>query len=385
MNNIIKYLAFIFLINNIVFSISGFYDYAESFFLIFMGASLLVVMYSVNILKNVIFDKSFQLFFILNFINLVYYLFIELGDFESLKYLSARFVQFSIFSISIYSLKEDFPSKFIKLLKIITIGSLFISLLFNFPNFESRYMGIFFNPNEFSIIMVIGFALILFTENKTTINYLILTLFLLVIVLSGSRSAIVGLSLAIINYVLHYKSRNLNNIIFIVLTMIAFSLLGGQNNAIQRMFDVDLLVNRRYEYLYAIDTFLQKPIFGHGLKNYAFIDFSLIQFNDVQIDFGAHNGYLSILVQYGIIFSIIFFSVFIYFLNKIYKSKIEAFGENILQTKFLFFLISYTLVNGMFENTLIGINFFQSNLFWITLAYLLFVLYHKDESNSISD
>ena len=284
MNNIIKYLAFIFLINNIVFSISGFYDYAESFFLIFMGASLLVVMYSVNILKNVIFDQSFQLFFILNFINLVYYLFIELGDFESLKYLSARFVQFSIFSISIYSLKEDFPSKFIKLLKIITIGSLFISLLFNFPNFESRYMGIFFNPNEFSIIMVIGFALILFTENKTTINYLILTLFLLVIVLSGSRSAIVGLSLAIITYVLHYKSRNLNNIIFIVLTMIAFSLLGGQNNAIQRMFDVDLLVNRRYEYLYAIDTFLQKPIFGHGLKNYAFIDFSLIQFNDVQID-----------------------------------------------------------------------------------------------------
>ena len=66
MNNIIKYLAFIFLINNIVFSISGFFDYAESFFLIFMGASLLVVMYSVNILKNVIFDKSFQLFFILN-------------------------------------------------------------------------------------------------------------------------------------------------------------------------------------------------------------------------------------------------------------------------------------------------------------------------------
>ncbi len=385
MNNIIKYLAFIFLINNIVFSISGFYDYGESFFLIFMGASLLVVMYSVNILKNVIFDKSFQLFFILNFINLVYYLFIELGDFESFKYLSARFVQFSIFSISIYFLKEDFPSKFIKFLKIITIGSLFISLLFNFPNFESRYMGIFFNPNEFSIIMVIGFALILFTENKTTINYLILTLFLLVIVLSGSRSAILGLSLAIITYVLHYKSRNLNNIIFIVLTMIAFSLLGGQNNAIQRMFDVDLLVNRRYEYLYAIDTFLQKPIFGHGLKNYAFIDFSLIQFNDVQIDFGAHNGYLSILVQYGIIFSIIFFCVFIYFLNKIYKSKIEAFGENILQTKFLFFLISYTLVNGMFENTLIGINFFQSNLLWITLAYLLFVLYHKDESNSISD
>jgi len=233
--------------------------------------------------------------------------------------------------------------------------------------------------------MVIGFALILFTEKKSTINYLLLTLFLFVIVLSGSRSAIVGLSIAIFSYVLHHKSRNLNNILFIVLTMVAFSLLGGQNNAIQRMFEVDLLVNRKYEYLYAFDTFLQKPLFGHGLKNYAYVDFSLIQFDDVQIDYGAHNGYLSILVQYGFIFSIIFFSVFFYFINKIYRSKIEIFGENVLQTKFLFFLITYTLVNGMFENTLIGINFFQSNLLWVTLAYFLYVLYHKDESNSISN
>jgi hypothetical protein len=385
MNNIIKYLAFVFLINNIVFSIAGFYEFAEFFFLIFMGGSLLITLYSVKILKHVVFDRSFILFFILNFLNLVYYIFIELGDIESFKYLSARFVQFSVFSISIYTLKDDFPVKFIKLLKIITIASLFVSLAFNFPKFDTRYMGIFFNPNEFSIVMVIGFALILFTEKKSTINYLLLTLFLFVIVLSGSRSAIVGLSIAIFSYVLHHKSRNLNNILFIVLTMVAFSLLGGQNNAIQRMFEVDLLINRKYEYLYAFDTFLQKPVFGHGLKNYAYIDFSLIQFDDVQIDYGAHNGYLSILVQYGFIFSIIFFSVFFYFINKIYRSKIEIFGENVLQTKFLFFLITYTLVNGMFENTLIGINFFQSNLLWITLAYFLYVLYHKDESNSISN
>ena len=38
--------------------------------------------------------------------------------------------------------------------------------------FESRYQGIFSNPNEFSILMVIGFALILFTETKTPKNYI---------------------------------------------------------------------------------------------------------------------------------------------------------------------------------------------------------------------
>ena len=103
------------------------------------------------------------------------------------------------------------------------------------------------------------------------------------------------------------------------------------------MLEFDLFINRKYEYLYAIDTFLQKPLFGHGLKNYAYIDFSLIQFDDVQINFGAHNGYLSILCSVWRHFSTIFFSILFFYLNKVYRAKIEIFGENILQTKFLFF------------------------------------------------
>jgi len=385
MSKVIKYLAFIFLLNNLFFGIKKFNLLSENAFLVIMGFSLLLTIYSIKILKNVVFDKSFQIFFFLNFLNLIYYLFLEIGDLESLKYLAARFVQFSIFSISIYLLKDDFANKYVKFLKFTTIGSLFASLALNFPDFETRYQGIFLNPNEFSIIMVIGFALILFTEKRTTINYSLMLLFLFCIVISGSRSAIAGLGLAIITYILHHKSQNLLNIFLIFGSLLLFSYFGGQNNAIQRMLEFDLLINRKYEYLYAIDTFLQKPLFGHGLKNYAHIDFSLIQFDDVQINFGAHNGYLSILVQYGAIFSTIFFSILIYYLNKIYKAKIEIFGENILQTKFLFFLITYALINGLFENTIIGINFLQTNLFWLTLAYFLYVLYQKDESNSISN
>jgi len=385
MSKVIKYLAFIFLLNNLFFGIKKFNLLSENAFLVIMGFSLLLTIYSIKILKNVVFDKSFQIFFFLNFLNLIYYLFLEIGDLESLKYLAARFVQFSIFSISIYLLKDDFANKYVKFLKFTTIGSLFASLALNFPDFEMRYQGIFLNPNEFSIIMVIGFALILFTEKRTTINYSLMLLFLFCIVISGSRSSIAGLGLAIITYILHHKSQNLLNIFLIFGSLLLFSYFGGQNNAIQRMLEFDLLINRKYEYLYAIDTFLQKPLFGHGLKNYAHIDFSLIQFDDVQINFGAHNGYLSILVQYGAIFSTIFFSILIYYLNKIYKAKIEIFGENILQTKFLFFLITYALINGLFENTIIGINFLQTNLFWLTLAYFLYVLYQKDESNSISN
>ena len=294
-------------------------------------------------------------------------------------------VKKEILSISIYILKDDFAEKFVKFLKFSTIGCLFGSFIFNFPDFQSRYQGIFNNPNEFSIMMVIGFALILFTEKRSTINNLLLISFLLMIIISGSRSSIIGLGLAIFSYVLHQKSKNISNIILIVGSLLLFSFLGNDNNAIQRILELNFLTNRKYEYIYAIDTLLQKPLFGYGLKNYAYIDFSLIQFDDVQIDFGAHNGYISILVQYGLVFSAVFFYVLFYNLKKIYSTKVEFFGENILQTKFLFFLITYTLINGLFENTIIGINFFQTNLFWLTLAYFLHVLYQKDESNSISN
>ena len=385
MRNVVKYLAFIFLSNNLFFGLNGFNQFSEYLFIVIIGFSFLLTIYSIKILKNVIFDKSFQMFFFLNFLNLIYYILLEIGDLESFKYLGARFVQFSIFSISIYLLQDDFANKFIKFLKFISVGSLLASLALNFPNFETRYQGIFLNPNEFSILMVIGFTLILFTEKRTTFNNLLILLFLFGIILSGSRSAIVGLGIAIISYILHYKKRSLIKIFFIVISLSFFYFFGGQNNAIQRIFEFDILVNRKYEYLYAIDTFLQKPLFGYGLKNYAYIDFSLIQFDDVKITFGAHNGYLSILVQYGAIFSTIFFTILFFYLNKIYRAKIEVFGENILQTKFLFFLVTYSLINGLFENTIIGINFLQTNLFWLTLAYLLYVLYQKNESYSISD
>lgn len=384
MNSIIKYLAFIFLTSNLFFGIESLNYLAENSFLIIIGLSFFISIYSLKILKNVIFNKSFQLFFILNLLNLIYYLCFEFGDIDSFKYLSARFVQFSIFSITIYSLKNDFPKVLIKFLKFVTISALLFSLILNFPDFDSRYSGIFINPNQFSILMVIGFAIILFNEKKSILNYSLLFLFLSTVVISGSRAAIVGLFIAIFSYIIHYKVKNLFNVVLIISLLFIFSLFGGDNNAMKRIFELDLL-NRKYEYIYAIETLMQKPFFGYGLKNYAYIDFSLIQFDDVQINYGAHNAFLAILVQYGLIFATIFFSVFFYFLIKIYSVKIEFFGDNILQTRFLFFITTYALVNGLFENTLVGINFIQTNLFWLVVAYLTHFLNTKNESNSISN
>ena len=116
----------------------------------------------------------------LNLLNLIYYICFEFGDIDSFKYLSARFVQFSIFSITIYSFKNDFPRMLIKFLKFVTISTLLASFIFYFPDFQSRYSGIFINPNEFSILMVIGFSIVLFVEK------IIFKLFIIVFVFVSS-------------------------------------------------------------------------------------------------------------------------------------------------------------------------------------------------------
>ena len=109
----------------------------------------------------------------------------------------------------------------------------------------------------------------------------------------------------------------------------------------------------------------------YGLKNYAYIDKNLINFTDVSIDFGAHNAYLSTLVQYGVIFGAIYFSIMF---RTLFKSLIHLKNRIKFNSDYrmLLFIVVYTMVNGFFENSFNGINFFQSSLFWLTLGFLYY-------------
>jgi len=66
MSKVIKYLAFIFLLNNLFFGIKNFNLLSENAFLVIMGFSLLLTIYSIKILKNVVFDNhsKYSFFFI---------------------------------------------------------------------------------------------------------------------------------------------------------------------------------------------------------------------------------------------------------------------------------------------------------------------------------
>jgi O-antigen ligase len=141
--------------------------------------------------------------------------------------------------------------------------------------------------------------------------------------------------------------------------------------AISRLLNEDILFNRQYEIIYAFETFYNELWFGNGLKNYAYINENVISSYDQEIDFGAHNGYLSLLVQYGLVFSIIFYTIVtknLYKISVVLRSKMREDTGN----KYFYFIIIYTLTNGLFENSFSGINFFQGSLFWLVIGYVLY-------------
>lgn len=370
-NQIQKYGAYIFLLNNILFSFYGFYEIGTNIFLILTSLFLIITLLNPVFIKNIIFNRSFNVYYSFILINITYYLFFDFGDFESFKFLSARTVQFLLFISTIYFTHETFKLELIKILKITCVSCVGLSLVFNFPDLNERYYGVFFNPNEFSIIMVYGFSLFVFKKSKSLFDFFIIFLFVFLILLSGSRAALLGVFISLF---LNFKFSRIT--IFSSFSLILFIYFFRDLPAVFRFFNEDLFYNRKFEMIYAFDTFYNEFWTGNGLKNYAYIDEKVISSFDNKIDFGAHNGYLSILVQYGFIFSLAYFFVFIKYTYRAIKYlRLKMKSDS--NYKFYFFVIIYTLVNSLFENSLTGINFFQGSLFWLVLGFVCYDLNNK--------
>jgi hypothetical protein len=373
-----KYGAYIFLINNLLFSYLGFNQIATTLFLVLSFIFLVISLLNAPFFKNVILDKSFRFYLSIHTINLLYYLLIDFGDIESFKYLSAKSIQLIIFTSTIYFTYESLKLDLIKLVKFLCISSLILSIIFNYPSFEGRYLGIFFNPNEFAIIMVYGFSLFLITTKKSLFDIFFIILFLVFILLSGSRAALLGVFLAIL---INFKFRRIT--VLSTLLILFVSYIFRDLPTIDRLLSENIFFNRQYEIIYALETFYKELWFGNGLKNYAYINEDVISSYDQKIDYGAHNGYLSILVQYGLLFSIAFFTVVISNVYRVsaYLKKVMISDPNY---KFFYFVIIYTLANGLFENSFSGINFFQGSLFWLVVGFILFDINIKKSSDEDS-
>ena len=372
-----KYGAAIFLFNTILLSIVSTYRLGDIIFLGCMALFALLLVINPKQIRHILFHKAFTFFLIINVLNLSYFILFH-GVFEipALKYILARGVQFSVISFSIYFHYDYYKSKFLDHLVYLIFAIVLISFVSNPYIFSGRYSGIIWNPNMFSSLSVIAFA-ILFLQNKIKSNfdYFMLFLFLLMAIVSGSRGSLVAIFLV---YLLKYgfSFRNLLYGVIAFAFAIAISVI-NLDTSLNRLAEQSMFGDRMLQYKYAILSIKHKLFIGYGLDKYAYINKSLVPIFLKGKVMGAHNGYLALLTQYGIIFG----SLMLYIISQ-QSYKLLSFFRNSLEYERVYvFIIIYTLIASLYETLITGINEFQTILFWFALAFLSYSKFNQENAN----
>lgn len=341
---------------------------------IFLGIMILssfLLLINPRQVKNVLFHKAFGFLVLINFLNLLYFLlFHSITDIEALKYLVARGVQFSLISFSIF-FHYDYYKKTVFLHLSYAIFFIIIIGFFYSPNiFSGRYSGIIWNPNLFGAYCCLGFGMLFLSGQKNNrFIYLMLFTFFIMSLASGSRAVLVGLTLA---FFLRFGF-SLRNILYSILLLILFIFIINLQleTSFNRIYTQSLLEDRILQFEYGLKTFFSKFWTGYGLDKYSYINKSLVPEHLQGPIKGAHNGYLALLSQYGIVFGGMILSIIFY---KSFSLCISFFMNRRTNLVFIF-LIIFGLIAALYESLITGINMFHTILFWFSLAFLSYSNY----------
>ena len=120
-----------------------------------------------------------------------------------------------------------------------------------------------------------------------------------------------------------------------------------------------------------------KLFVGYGLDKYAYINTSLVPLSLKSKIIGAHNGYLAIITQYGIIFGV----AILYIIFQSSYKVISYFRNSLKIERVYLFMLIYALIAAMYETLITGINEFQTILFWFALAILSYTKFNQEHAN----
>lgn len=374
---IFQYSFVVFLFNTVLLSIPSTRLIGDQIFLVLMVLFTLCLLINLNTLSRILSHKAFLFLLILIILNVVYFsIFHSINDVKAVKYLLARSVQFSIISISIYFNYEYYKTKFLDHLIYFVSGIIFIGFLFNFDLFSGRYAGIIWNSNMLSSFTSIVFAVLFLKEKqKTRVDFFLMLVFLVVSLATGSRGVLIAIALAVI-FKYGFSTRSvIYTCICLLISLILLNI--DLNTSVNRFASQGLFNDRLVQFQLALETIDNSIYTGYGLDKYSYINKELaLDVNKVTV-MGAHNGYLAILTQYGILFGGIV--LFIIFKKSVEVTRCFLRSFDIERT-YLFILV-YALFASVYETLLTGINEFHTILFWFSLAFLSYSKYkqiHED-------
>ena len=362
-----KYGSVILLFNTIFLNIEQeVIDYQYVFYFT-MSISLLFMMVNIVNVSNVILHKAFNFLFFLNLINLIHFLFFS-WDYDGemsnhpFLYLVAKFLQYTLISLSIYYNINYFRDKFFDHIIYLISATVFLGFVINFNSSFESYQGLFKNQNMLASLTGIAFSILLLKGNKRTVFQIgLLSLLFIVSVLSGSRSVFIYIAIAAF-YKYGFSIKN-----FIYAFLVVGILLLMQH----RIFVDD--IDRLDQWSESVENINDEFLTGYGLSVYeGYLE-------DNQSYGGAHNAYLSILMLYGVILgSLVILSILIksYSLFSFFKKPSSDVTINLC-------IVLITLIASISETLITGVNEFLTILFWISLSSLSFIKYKLQHNESI--
>ncbi len=370
-----KYGAVIFLFNTVLLSIKSTFDLGNQIFLTIMGIFTILLVLNPNQVKRVIFHKAFLFLLIINSLNLLYFiLFHSVFDIEALKYLLARGMQFSIISISIFFHFDYYKTQFLNHIVNLVLFIVLLSLLFDPNIFSGRYSGIIWNSNMLASFIVIAFSILLLnnSNNKSLRDKILLFLFLVIALATGSRGALVGIA---ISFGLKYGF-SLRNIVYSLIAFSIYFIVSRLNldTSLNRFAEQSMFNDRIGQALFAIKNINNSLFSGYGLNEYSGLPKDIILPNRFKGQIMAsHNGYLAIFLQYGVLFGGLILGVIF-----VKAFQLIAFFKDSNNTEKVFvFIIIYTFISSIYEALITGINEFHTILFWFSLAFLSYSKFKK--------
>jgi len=373
-----KYGALILIVNTILFQCIYTMNIANYIFYSLMPVYLIFTFIYVFQYNSKYFNKEFLLLNIISLINILYFLLIDKKSEASFNFLAARFVQFSVLIFSVAFGYKYYAGKFFKHIAYIILIQIIIGLFLATDLFSRRYQGIVLNSNELGYQAVIAIAFLLLPKEKLKplLDWIISFFLFFIVLVSGSRAAFIG---AVLVYLFKYglSVKSILVLIFGGAIIYLFSRYGLESgfSRISDTAGVSPFDDRKYQYIYAFLTFKENWLLGCGLEHYAYIDQDLvpsfiIAMQDYNHILGAHNGYLSFMVQYGIVFVSVIFGFFIFYLVKFVRYYSIYWMSITTDFKTHFFIFIYSLIVNVFENATNGINSLSSNIFWLSIIML---------------
>jgi len=184
-----------------------------------------------------------------------------------------------------------------------------------FGEFFKRLYGSFFYPNSlaFFLVFIIAILLFQFSQSRKIEANALYGLFALVsfLVLLGTytRGAWLGGVLVFLAFgLVKFKKILLGGIILIALMCLFVPIIQERVGDVLSLEPFSSLIWRIKLWQGMVDFFVQKPIFGHGLNSFQFLSQDLQGLSALPAP-EAHNDYLKLLVEMGIVGLILYLSI----------------------------------------------------------------------------